>query len=153
MSRATRSATRRGQSSDRQLARPRREGLERWNAATTAHPRRSGAPRGSEALNALWTALWNALWNALWTHALWNAPEGKSALWTHALSRLSAGIPSPKLGRGDLASGVTRGVNTRHVWLRTHGVDTNGAAAKVIKLDRLLGEKICPGTFGKIKTG
>ena len=32
--------------------------------------------------------------------------------------------------------------------LRTHGVDTNGAAAKVMNFDRLE-KKVRPGTFGK----
>ena len=38
------------------------------------------------------------------------------------------------------------------VWLRTNGVNTNGAAAKAINFDRL-GKKLTPGTFGKIKVG
>ena len=37
-------------------------------------------------------------------------------------------------------------------WLRTNGVNTNGAAAKVMKFDRL-GKKVRPGTFGKTKVG
>ena len=37
-------------------------------------------------------------------------------------------------------------------WLRTTGVDTNGAAAKVMHFDRLR-KKVRPGTFGKIKVG
>ena len=37
-------------------------------------------------------------------------------------------------------------------WLRTNGVNTNGAAAKVVNFDRL-GKKVCPGTFGRIKVG
>ena len=37
-------------------------------------------------------------------------------------------------------------------WLRTNGVKTNGAAAKVMIFDRL-GKKVRPGTFGKIKVG
>ena len=36
--------------------------------------------------------------------------------------------------------------------LRTNGVNTNGAAAKVMNFDRL-GKKVRPGTFGKIKVG
>ena len=43
-------------------------------------------------------------------------------------------------GRGDLS------------WLRTNGVNTNGAAAKVFAFDRL-GKKVRPGTFGEIKVG
>ena len=35
-------------------------------------------------------------------------------------------------------------------WLRTNGVNTNGAAAKVMNFDRL-GTKVLHGTFGKIK--
>ena len=35
--------------------------------------------------------------------------------------------------------------------LRTDGVNTNGAAAKVMSFDRLGRKKVCPGTFGKIK--
>ena len=37
-------------------------------------------------------------------------------------------------------------------WLRTNGVNTNGAAAKAMNFDRL-GKKVHPGTFGKIKAG
>ena len=36
--------------------------------------------------------------------------------------------------------------------LRTDGVNTNGAAAKVMIFDRL-GKKVRPGTFGEIKVG
>ena len=38
------------------------------------------------------------------------------------------------------------------IWLRTNGVNTNGAAAKATNVDRL-GKKVSPGTFGKIKLG
>ena len=37
-------------------------------------------------------------------------------------------------------------------WLRTNGVNTNWAAAKVINFGRL-GEKVHPGTFGRTKAG
>ena len=37
-------------------------------------------------------------------------------------------------------------------WLRTNGVNTNGAAAKVMNFDRL-GKKVHPGTLEKIKVG
>ena len=37
-------------------------------------------------------------------------------------------------------------------WLRTNGVNTDGAATKVTNLDRL-GKKVRPGTFGKVKVG
>ena len=37
-------------------------------------------------------------------------------------------------------------------WLRTDGVNTNGAAAKVSNFVRL-GKKVRPGTFGKLKVG
>ena len=37
-------------------------------------------------------------------------------------------------------------------WLRTNGVNTNGAAAKLMTFDRL-GEKVRPDIFGKIKVG
>ena len=37
-------------------------------------------------------------------------------------------------------------------WLRTNGVNTNGAAANVINLARL-GRKVRPGTFEKIEVG
>ena len=37
-------------------------------------------------------------------------------------------------------------------WLRTNGVNTNGAAAKVMTFDRL-GKKVRPVTFGEIKVG
>ena len=39
-----------------------------------------------------------------------------------------------------------------NVWLRTNGVNTNGAAAKVMNLERL-GKKVRPGTSGNIKVG
>ena len=35
------------------------------------------------------------------------------------------------------------------LWLRTNGVNTNGAAAKVMYFDGL-GKKVRPATFGKI---
>ena len=38
----------------------------------------------------------------------------------------------------------------RASWLRTNGVDTNGAAAKVMNFDRL-GKKVRPGILGEIK--
>ena len=37
-------------------------------------------------------------------------------------------------------------------WLRTNGVNTNGAAAEVMNFDRL-GKKVRPGTFGNIQVG
>ena len=37
-------------------------------------------------------------------------------------------------------------------WLRTNGVHTIGAAAKVMNFDRLR-KRVRPGTFGKIKVG
>ena len=37
-------------------------------------------------------------------------------------------------------------------WLRTNGVNANGAAAKVTNFDRLV-KKVRPGTSGKIKVG
>ena len=39
-----------------------------------------------------------------------------------------------------------------YVRLRTNGVNTNGAAAKVTHFDRL-GKKVRPGTFGKKQIG
>ena len=39
-----------------------------------------------------------------------------------------------------------------HYVLQINGVNTNGAAAKVMNFDRL-GEKVRPGTSGKIKAG
>ena len=44
------------------------------------------------------------------------------------------------------------GVSTCSLWLRTNGVNTNGAAAKEINFDRLW-KKVHPGTLGKIKVG
>ena len=39
-------------------------------------------------------------------------------------------------------------------WLRTNGVNTNGAVAKVMNFDRSGGKGyVRPGTFGKIKVG
>ena len=40
----------------------------------------------------------------------------------------------------------------RRPWLLTNGVNTNGAAAKVMNWDRLE-KKVRPGTFGKIEVG
>ena len=37
-------------------------------------------------------------------------------------------------------------------WLRTNGVNTNGATAEVMHFVRL-GKKVRPGTFGKTKVG
>ena len=37
-------------------------------------------------------------------------------------------------------------------WLRTNGVNTNGAAAKLIKFGRI-GNKVRPGTFDNINAG
>ena len=37
-------------------------------------------------------------------------------------------------------------------WLQTSGVSANGAAAEVMQFD-CLGEKVRPGTFGKLKVG
>ena len=42
--------------------------------------------------------------------------------------------------------------NVRRLWLRTNGVNTNGAAAEVMDFDRL-GKKVRPGASGKIKVG
>ena len=47
---------------------------------------------------------------------------------------------------------VRRRVAPDEPWLRTNGVNTNGAAAKVMVLDRLW-KKIFFGTFGKINDG
>ena len=38
------------------------------------------------------------------------------------------------------------------LWLRTNGVSTNGASAKVMSFDGL-GKKVRPGTFGMIEVG
>ena len=38
------------------------------------------------------------------------------------------------------------------IWLRTNGVNTNGAAAKVVNFDRL-GKRVHPVTFGEINIG
>ena len=40
-----------------------------------------------------------------------------------------------------------------HAWLRANGVSTNGVAAKVNIYFCQLGEKVRPGTFGKIQVG
>ena len=40
----------------------------------------------------------------------------------------------------------------RRPWLRTNGVDADGAAANVMNFDRLR-KKVRTGTFGKIKVG
>ena len=41
---------------------------------------------------------------------------------------------------------------TGEAWLRTSGVHTNGAAAKVMNFDSL-GKEVRPGTFGRTKVG
>ena len=46
--------------------------------------------------------------------------------------------------------GEARGEAAGNLWLRTNGVNTNEAAAKIVIFDRL-GEKLHPGTFGKIQ--
>ena len=43
-------------------------------------------------------------------------------------------------------------ISSSSIWLRTNGVSTNGAAAKVTNFDRL-GEMLRPGTFGKTLIG
>ena len=51
------------------------------------------------------------------------------------------------------AAGTPPGPEVRPTWLRTNGVDTNGAAAKVMNFDRLQ-KKVRPAsTFGEIKVG
>ena len=52
-------------------------------------------------------------------------------------------------------SGSTNIVSAKMVviWLRTNGVDTNQAAAKVVLFFVRLGEKVRPGTYGKIQVG
>ena len=52
--------------------------------------------------------------------------------------------------RATFKGGSTR--NSFFTWLPTNGVNTNGAAAKVINFGRL-GKKVCPGTFGNMKVG
>ena len=47
---------------------------------------------------------------------------------------------------------INNRVSSRWHWLRTNGVNTNGAAATVMNFDRL-GKKIRPGTLGEIKVG
>ena len=63
----------------------------------------------------------------------------------------AAGLSEPSPPRQD----TTRAPHTATwraggLWLRTNGVNTNGAAATVMNFDRL-GKNIRPGTFGKIK--
>ena len=55
-------------------------------------------------------------------------------------------------GCGGWTSAAEGSAAARCLWLRTNGVNTNGAAAKVINFDRL-GKKVRPGTFGKTKVG
>ena len=40
-----------------------------------------------------------------------------------------------------------------HIWLRTSGVNTNGAGAKVMTNFDRLEKKVRPGTLGEIKIG
>ena len=65
---------------------------------------------------------------------------------TSFISSASGILTAPSL------PGRERGISWGSFWLRTDGVNTNGAAAKVIDFDRL-GKKVRPGTFGKIKVG
>ena len=55
-------------------------------------------------------------------------------------------------GEARPGSGGRSTANSCSNWLRTNGVNTNGAEAKVTKFDRL-GKKACPGTSGEIKVG
>ena len=66
--------------------------------------------------------------------------------------RLQAAIVQPRLLGGRLVVGVVVDRGEGLVGLRTSGVHTTGAAAKVMNFDRL-GKKVRPGTFGKIKVG
>ena len=52
--------------------------------------------------------------------------------------------------RLDLVGAAVRVVAEDAPWLRTNGVNTNGAAAEVMNIDRL-GKKVRPVTFGEIK--
>ena len=56
---------------------------------------------------------------------------------------------SSRTSASRMTDGGRRG---RNIWLRTNGVNTNGAAAKVRLFD-ILGKKVRPGTLGKIKVG
>ena len=52
-----------------------------------------------------------------------------------------------------VADGTLAGeVQHRHPWLRTNGVNANGAAAKVYVWGGLE-KRVCPGNFGNIKVG
>ena len=67
-------------------------------------------------------------------------------------SRISYGATCLRARRADVAvEEVNGGLSSplTAVWLRTNGVNPNGAAAKVRNFDRL-GKKVRPGTFGKI---
>ena len=57
-------------------------------------------------------------------------------------------IASCAMGTGTLG-GTTAPLTC---WLRTNGVNTNGATAKVTNFDGL-GKEVRPGTFGNIKVG
>ena len=62
---------------------------------------------------------------------------------------MSARAASPS--RGDLRRRQAA-AKTTPAWLRTNGVNTNGAAANGFNFDRW-GTKVRPGTFGKINVG
>ena len=63
----------------------------------------------------------------------------------------SAYATASAASRGSMpASSRSSAMGANACWLRTNGVDTNGAAAEVMHFDRL-GKKVRPGTFGKIK--
>ena len=65
---------------------------------------------------------------------------------------LRGGIPGPAGNLSDARHVLSCLIPPAIAWLRTNGVNTNGAAAKVMIFDRL-GKKVHPGTFGKIKVG
>ena len=69
--------------------------------------------------------------------------------WSWPLLRGSLNKPV-RIGRMAIPGRLCAVRHLQGNWLRTNGVNTNVAAAKVMIFDRL-GEKVRPGTFGKIK--
>ena len=76
------------------------------------------------------------------------APEPSCRIWKYAHTCEFVPLRAGKSGGPDLSQWA----GTRGIWLRTNGVNTNGAAAKVMNFDRL-GKKVHPSTFGKIRVG
>ena len=61
-------------------------------------------------------------------------------------------LRAPDVATPGATSAGAKTLKTEKPWLRTNGVNTNGAAAKVMNFDRV-GRQVHPGPFGMIKVG